>query len=401
MSVTTLDAPVMDVDFYAPEVIADPWPLLKEIREAGPIVWNKRGAWMSAHDQVCRDILNRPANLGQEGTITAFFGEEAFISIDDKDRHDALRGAWMSAFTRKSLEDLTPVIRRFVTQMLTPAVEQIRAGGEADLKAAVCRPLPTYVIAHMMGIPDEMLHQVEVWSDHMGNSTAGGFPIDWDNDPYWLAGEKAKKEFAEYLLEQIKYRRMHPGSDLISQLVHSEVAKTVSDEALVVNTRQLLFAGNETTAYWLGHIVVILARNPDLRRDLIADPALMLPALNELMRWEPVVHTLPRGVRGQGVTVAGTALQPGDEVVLLLGGANRDPARYADPERFDIRRERKGNLGFGYGMHSCLGVTLSQVEAAETVNFLLRHVPDFQVREPIRYTGFNMRGPANVDVSLA
>jgi cytochrome P450 len=390
----------MDVDFNAPEVFADPWPLLRAIREAGPIVWNERGFWMSAHDKVCRDVLNRPAALGQEGTITAIFGDEAFIAIDDKARHDALRAVWMTAFSRKALDALVPVIRRFVAQMLEPAREALRAGGSADLMAAICRPLPTYVIGHMMGIPEELLPVVEGWSDRMGAATANGFPIDYDNDPLWLAGEKAKAEFADSLLEQIAERRARPGDDLISQLVNSEVGRSLPDAALMVNARQLLFAGNETTAKWLGHIVVILARHPDLRRELAADPELMGQALNEFMRWEPVVHTLPRGVR-EGVTVADVELEPGSELVLLLGAANRDPARYEDPERLDIRRERKGNLGFGFGMHSCLGAALAQVEAAEVVAALLAAAPDYQLAEPVSYTGFNLRGPGALDVSLA
>jgi cytochrome P450 len=398
--VRSSDAPTLDADFYAPKVIADPWPLLRQIREAGPIVWNPRGFWMTGHDSVCRDVLERPQRLGQEGAISAIFGDAAFISIDDKPRHDALRAVWMSAFSRKSLDALTPVIRRFIDRMLAPVEEGLRAGGQADLMAALCRPLPTYVIAHMMGVPEEMLPQVEAWSDRMGNATANGFPIDYDNDPLWLAGEQAKKDFADYLLGQIDHRRRRPGSDLISQLVEAEVGRALPDEALMVNIRQLLFAGNETTAKWLGHIVVILARHPALRRALIEEPALLGSALNEFMRWEPVVHTLPRGVRGETVSIAGVTLAPGEELVLLLGAASRDPARWPDPDRLDVRRERKGNLGFGYGMHVCLGMALANVEAAEVVGGLLARFPDYRLEEPIRYTGFNLRGPGMLNVTL-
>jgi cytochrome P450 len=401
MSAPVAGASAMDVDFSAPEVAADPWPLLRAIREAGPIVWNERGFWMTAHDKVCRDILNRPAEIGQEGAIAAIFGEEAFISIDDRARHDALRGVWMGAFTRQSLEALAPVIRRFIGQMLEPVEAQLRDGATADLMPALCRPLPTYVIGHMMGIAEEDLSAVAEWSDRIGNATASGFPIDYDNDPFWLAGERAKTEFADYLFDQIRRRRAKPSDDLISQLVNSEVGRSLPEDALMVNTRQLLFAGNETTAKWLGHIVVILDRHRDLRRDLAESPALMGQALNEFMRCEPVVHTLPRGVRGEAAHVADVPLARGAEVVLLLGGANRDPARYEDPERLDIRRERKGNLGFGYGMHSCLGVTLSQLEAAEAVAAILARFPDFRLAQPVVYPGFNMRGPEALHVALA
>jgi cytochrome P450 len=181
--------------------------------------------------------------------------------------------------------------------------------------------------------------------------------------------------------------------------VHSEVGRTLSDEAMMVNTRQLLFAGNETTANWLAHIVVVLGRHPEVRRQIIADPSLTAQALDEIMRWEPVVHTLPRGVRGDDVVIAGQKLQDGVEVVMLFGGANRDPERYEDPERFNIHRERKANLGFGYGLHSCLGVTLARIEALEATNALLAHFPEYELTAPApSFATFPMRGPGPIHI---
>jgi cytochrome P450 len=252
----------------------------------------------------------------------------------------------------------------------------------------------------MMGVPETMLPTVAEWSDRMGNATANGLPIDYDNDPFWLAGERAKKEFADFVFERIQYRRAHPGEDLISEIVHSEIGKTHPDDALMVNTRQLLFAGNETTSKWLGHIIMILARNLDLRKELAQDRELMNPALDEFIRWEPILHTLPRAAQRDGVEVAGAHLKKGEQVLLLLGAANRDPARYDDPDRLDIRRERKGNLGFGYGVHNCLGLALARLEVSEAIGALLARFPNYALHEPIRYTGFDLRGPAALEVTL-
>ncbi len=393
-------APIMDVDFYSPEVVANPWPVLREIREAGPMVWNRRGHWMTARDPICRQILNRPGPLGQQGAMAAIFGSEAFISIDDRARHNALRNVWAPAFRRESLAALSEVIRGFVNRMLDRLEPQLGGGEAANVTAALCEPLPPSVTAHMLGIPDEMLRSIIEWSADMANATSSGFPIDYERDPAWLAGEAAKRKLAEFLYEQIKHRRRSSGMDLISLLVHSEVGKTLSEEALMVNVRQMLFAGSETTQKWLGHIVLVLGRMSEVRNELIGDRALLPAALEEIMRWETVVQTDPRGVKGTGVVVAGVPLTDGADVILLLGGANRDPERYPDPDRLDIHREQKANLGFGFGLHSCLGVTLARLEAQIATSALLERFPGYAVVEPVGYTGFNLRGPGTIHLTL-
>jgi cytochrome P450 len=351
---------------------------------------------MTAHDKVCRQILNKPVQFGTDGASADMFGAEAFIAIDDKAMHNALRNVWAAAFRRDSLERVIPVIRKFARRLLDAIEPRIRAGERMDVMSGFCRPLPAYVIANMMGVPDEMLGSVVQWSDLMAN--AGGFPADYESLA-WRSAEKAKQDLADYLLEQIKYRRTNPGEDLISQIVHSEVGKTLSERAVMVNTRQLLFAGNETTAKWLGHIVLILGRLPEVRRSVMQDSALLAPALDEIMRWEPVVHALPRRVHGEAV-IADVPLCDGTEVVLLVGGANRDPQRYPDPDRLDIHRERRANMGFGYGLHSCLGVVLAQLEAVEATTAFVARFPDYEVPERVQYTGFGLRGPSPLNVEL-
>src|ERR1700735_430774 len=146
-------APAVDIDFTSWQLCNDPYPVLREIRELGPLVWTKRGHWMTARDKVCREILNRPGPLGQQGAMANFFGAEAFISIDEVARHNALRGVWMSAFRRDVLSAVTRVIRDYAEDMLEKVVARFRSGESPDLVPGFCRPLPAYVIAHMMGIP--------------------------------------------------------------------------------------------------------------------------------------------------------------------------------------------------------------------------------------------------------
>ena len=394
MSVTV--SPRLDIDLYDPAILPDPWPVLAEIREAGPLVWNEQGFWMTAHDKVCRQILNQPDAIGQEGLIASLFGEEAFISTDERGVHNALRNVWVAAFGRSGVDTLVPVVRKVVSDMLDKVEEQLADGSEIDMVPALCRPLPAYVIAHMMGVAGDMIPTVIEWADLMANATAGGFPIDYENDPHWLASEQAKAELADYLIEQIRFRRTNPGEDLISQMVHSEIGGRISEAAMMVNIRQLLFAGNETTGNWLGHILVTLGEHPEERRALQADRTLIPAALEEVLRWQGVTQVLPRGVKQDGLVIGGQELPAGTEVILLLGAAGRDPARWDRPDVFDPRREAKPHLAFGFGLHSCLGATLARMEAFEVATAILDRLPEFRIARPLTYGNFSLRGPTSI-----
>jgi cytochrome P450 len=399
--IATTTAPRLDIDLYAPQHLADPWALLAQIRDAGPLVWNEQGFWMTAHDRVCRQILAQPDTLGQEGLIASLFGEEAFIAIDERAMHNGLRNVWVSTFGQHGVEGLVPFVQEVIGDMLDAVLETLAAKGEADLMPLLCRPLPAHVIARMMGVAPEMIPTIIEWSDLMADATSGGFPIDYANDPAWLASEAAKVELGEYIRGQIRYRRECPGDDLVSAMVHSDMAALLSDEAMMVNIRQLLFAGNETTSKWLGHIVVALGERPDLRETLRREPGLLPAAIEEIMRWQGVTQVLPRGVGVNGAEVAGTRLPPGAEVILLIGGAGRDPARWDRPDELDIRREPKPHLAFGFGLHSCLGATLARMEAREVASAILDRLPEYRIVCPVTFGNFSLRGPTSVVVARA
>jgi len=234
----------------------------------------------------------------------------------------------------------------------------------------------------------------------MAKANSGGFGDNYAATPEWQAGERAKAELAEFLSEQIRHRRDHPGEDLISQIVHAEVGRTLSEDEIIINTRQLLFAGNETTANWLAHICHILGQRPELRAELDGNRDLLPAALEEMLRWEPVVQVMPRNAVGR-ITLEGVEMEDGASFTMLLGGANRDPERYVDPEALDIHREPRASLAFGYGLHSCLGVTLARLEAVATTACLLDKMPAYQIAGPIGWTGFNLRGPSPLPIALA
>jgi cytochrome P450 len=194
-------------------------------------------------------------------------------------------------------------------------------------------------------------------------------------------------------------RRQNPGEDLVSTLVQSEVAKGMTDAQLIPNLRRLLFAGNETAAKWLAQIFATYVQRTHARCALVNDRLLVPAANDEVMRWQGVVGTLVRRVRGGPIEIAGVTIADGDNVTCLLRSANRDPERYQDPGRFDIYRPPQPSLGLGAGFYNCLVSALAKLEAELVVNWLLNNVPDFTIAAPYRYTTLPMRGPVPVTLT--
>ena len=391
------------IDLYGPAAAQNPWPLVEAIRAPGPVVWlDDVRRWAVTSDKLCRRILMNfeRFTVEDQGRGPRLFGPEAFISMDDKDRHDALRGVWSVAFQRASLEALRPVIADVADRLIDGIEGPLRDGEAADAMAGLCRDLPAYVIAHMLGVPADMRPKVVEWSDKMG-AVASIPPGQYrDDNPTWVTANGALNALADYLLDQIAYRRTHPGEDLISQIVHSEVGKSLSDLAIMENSRQLLFAGNETTAKWLGHCMVVFAKHPDVLAQIGADRDLVPNAIEEVIRWEPVVGLTFRTLRGGDFDLDGVEIKDGQRLLVLTAAAGRDPERYPDPGRFDIHRELKANLGFGYGMHSCLGVTLARLETQITLGRVLDRMANFELAGEVTYSSYVLRGPEVVPVRL-
>lgn len=399
----TAEVPTTRIDIMSEAVADDPWPALAQLRAQGPVVWHdvyKR--WMISTDREVRKVIVDFRRFTVEGTsMVDLFGKEAFISTDDRRRHDDLRGVWNDAFRKQSLDALRPTVVRIVEGLVAPIAARMRDGEAADVTADLCRPLPTTVIALMMGVPEDLLAEVVRWTDTMGASgTAYLIEDPVAADRVRQAGVDAKAAMADYLIAQLADRRARPTDDLISALANAEVARSLPDDHLVQNVRQLLFAGNETTAKWLAQIFLAYGEHRDVQNRLEADRALIGAANDEVMRWQGVTGTLVRRVRGGPAEIGGVEMAEGDLVTCILTAANRDPARYEDPDRFDIYRAPQTNLGFGVGFHNCLGLALAKLEAEVAVNGLLDAVPGYAIAAPYRFSALPLRGPMPVTIAL-
>lgn len=399
-STSFLGHPTTRTDIASAQLAADPWPALRDLREQGPVVWHETfGRWIVTSDRAVRKVLSDFNRFTVEGTVVEdLFGADAFISMDDRRRHDQLRNVWVEAFRKQGLDRLRPVLEDIVAELADPVAERLRAGEAVDVGQAICRPLPTMVIALMMGVPEGAIPDVVRWSDAMA-SGSGTYLSEANAAAVRQAREDAKTGLADFLGELLISARSASSDNLVGKLAASEPGRALPDACLVQNLRQLLFAGNETTAKWLANLFVAYAEHPGVRRELIEDRALIPAANDEVMRWQTVVGTVVRKVRGGAIELAGNELADGDGITCLLGGANRDPTRYDDPDRFDIHRPAQPNLGFGVGFHNCLGSVLAKVEAEIAVNAALDRFPDFHAAAPYVYSSLSLRGPLPVIIA--
>jgi cytochrome P450 len=398
------DVPVVNVSFFEPGFNQDPYPVLEEIRSAGPVVYNEvLDRWIvTSYQNVSRALgdATRYAQAVNEAFVD-FFGGPTMETIDDPERHDTIRGIWARDFWRENLEQQRPVVERVVDEQLTPFVARIRSGETVDAVAELTRAIPTLVIAHMLGIETAMFKQFSAWSDAMGAIPEGALDSSERGTEIVKAGRRATSDLNAYIAEQVEHRRQAPADDLISRMVGSDYARTsMSDNEIIASNTQLVFAGNETTAKLMAHTLVTLAGHPDQRRLLLSDRSLVPRAIEEVLRWETITQFIDREVRADGVEISGVRLPPGSVVTPLQGAANRDPQRWEGPAEFDLTRPPKAHLGFGFGMHSCIGLNLARLEAEVWLNRFLDQLPDYEVAGTVGYGGnFQLRGPEAVPIA--
>jgi cytochrome P450 len=396
----------MNLSFREPGFNQDPFPVLEEIRKAGPVVYNElRGTWLLTSYPDVAGVLGDARHYAQGETeaFTDFFGGPTMETIDEPRRHDAIRGIWAQDFQRGSLENQRPLVERVVAQQLDPFVERVKSGEVVDAVTAMTRNIPTLVIANMLGIETAMFEQFSAWSNAMGAIAEGALDTSDRGMETIMAGRQATAELNAYIAGQVEDRRRHPTEDLIGKMVSSDFAKTaMTEKEIIASNTQLVFAGNETTAKLMAHALVTLANRADQRRLLVGDRSLVPQAIEEIHRWQTITQFIDRDVRHADVEIRGVAIPKGSVVTPMQGAANRDPERWDHPADFDIARAPRQHLGFGFGMHSCIGLNLARLEAQVWLDRLVDRLPDFQLAGEVDYgSNFQLRGPLAVHVARA
>ncbi|MCL2553193.1 MAG: cytochrome P450 [Actinomycetia bacterium] len=390
--------------------VTDPYPAYAALRAAGRAhYFAPTDQWLIPHHDDVSALL-RDRRLGRT-YLHRFtheeFGRQApppehepFTTLNgegmldlEEPAHARIRRLVSKAFTPRMVEDLAPTVQRLAGEL----IGSLYADGGGDLLARVAEPLPVAVIAEMLGVPPADRALLRPWSA----AITGMFELN-PSEETARAAVRASEEFSAYLRGLIAVRRREPGTDLISALIAAHDGGDVLSEQEMISTCVLLLnAGHEATVNttvlgWLD-----LFHHPDQLRLLLDAPERLRDAIEEMLRHDTPLQMFERWVLDD-IEIGGTVIPRGSEVALLFGSANRDPARFTDPDRFDVTRPAADNkhLSFGAGIHYCLGAPLARLELAASFGTLLRETPGMRlVEEPRWRPGYVIRGPEELLVS--
>jgi cytochrome P450 len=393
-------------DLTAPDVVADPYPYFAAAREVAPVQWHEpTGMWLTFTHAAANTVL-RTRTLGRlwhprwPSAPMPFFELIHVNSLleNEPPTHTRLRRLVAGAFARGHVERLRPRVAELADRLADGVADAGADGSVVDLIARYAEPLPVQVIAELLGVPEPDWHLLRPWSNAIVKLYEYAV-----TDEQRHAAETASKEFVEYLRDLVAERRRAPGEDLVSSLIaetDTEGGRLTEDE-LVTTCTLLLNAGHEATVNVVGNGMTALLTHPDELAALRADPDLVPTAVEELIRYDSPLQLFERTAVDDTV-VADVVVPAGTKIAALLGAANRDPAVFADADRFDVRRADNPHLGFGAGIHFCVGAPLARVELQTSLATLLRRFPRLALAElPERRPEFVIRGVRSLPVTIA
>ena len=374
----------------APRVRANPYPIYHRLRATDPVHLSPFGtALLTRYDDAVAVLRDKRFSVqhrdfvderGPETSIIESFGptprerdmSNVMLFIDPP-RHTRLRTLVNKAFTPRVVERLRDRIEAILDELL----DEVEDKGEMDVISALAYPLPVQVICEMLGVPSDDRQRIRGWSRKIA-------PI---LDPFVTAEGEAGIEDAESHLQPywdglIEDRRADLRDDLLSELIRAEdEGHRLNHEELRSTCNLLLIAGHETTMNLIGNGLLALLRHPDQVEKLHAHPELARNAVEELLRFDSPVHLTARTAT-EDVEVGGVTLPRGHLAIVALGGVNRDPAHFGDPDRVDIERNPNPHLAFSAGAHFCVGAGLARLEAQLAFTRLLERVPKLELADP-------------------
>lgn len=398
------------IDFSDPAVQANPYPILEDLRENRPVFWNGNAWLVTRHEDVVA-LFTDPRMSSQRIDATfAVLPEDVQkelqplrdvladrMLLSDPPKHTRLRTLVMKAFSAKAAAGRRDRIQMFCDRFL----DQVVPRGEMDVMADFATPLPGWTIADTLGIPQDRQDDFTRWArdqvliyDRLGTMH--------DRVEVMRRGQASMLEMKAYLEEIIAERRRSPQEDLLTELVHAEEAgDRLTTNEMVVMVVAILIGGNNSTAHLIGNSVLTLIRHPEALERLLAEPELIRPALDEVMRYESPVQTTSR-VALEPIELRGQTIEAGANVNLMIAAANRDPRQFDDPDTFVIDRRPNRHLTFAHGPHFCLGSALARNVAQIAVLSLFQRCRNLRlVSDDVQWApGFAFRHAKRLPVTF-
>lgn len=386
---------------------ADPYAVYAQFRDRGPLPLPGANLTFFSSYRDCDEVLRHPSTSSdrlnstvvqrqiQEGATVRPLGPPGFLFLDPPD-HTRLRRLVSKAFVPKVVNALQPDISALVDDML----DRFAVNGQFDAISEFAYPLPVAVICRLLGVPLEDEPQFSRASALLAQSL-DPLMASPETDALWQEQLQAGLWLRDYLRGLIERRRSHPGDDLMSGLIAVEEAgDQLTTEEIVSTCNLLLIAGHETTVNLIANAVLAMLRDPEQWAALATDAQRVSAVVEETLRYDPPVQLVGR-VAGADMTIGDFDVVKGDTMVLLLGAAQRDPAEFDRPNTFDPDRGTVRHLGFGRGLHYCLGAPLARLEASVALSKLAARFPDARiVGEPHYKPNVTLRGLSALTVAV-
>lgn len=391
------------INFSDPDFVANPYPSLKELRQHGKPVWHEElGIFLAARYNDANAVL-RSKTLGRiftpkepESQWNEFNWLHSDSLLDSEPpKHTRLRSLVGKAFSRSRIEALRPEVERIANLLLDEAENKLASNGNFDLIADYAEALPVKVIAALLGFPDEDEHLLRPWSQSIVKMYEVSPSVEAQQE-----AQQAAHEFAEYVRALMHKRKVEPGTDLISELaVVEEAGEKLNAQELIATCVLLLNAGHEASVNGFGNGMVATFERPDQLELLSKNPrGVADTAIEEFLRFDAPLHLFERTATAD-TEIGGVMVREGQKIASLLGSANRDETIFDRADELDLSREQNPHIGFGAGIHFCLGAPLSRIEMSASLPLLFERFPNISLAEtPKRRPTFVLRGYESVIV---
>jgi len=353
-------------DLFSPQYHNNLYSIFTRLRDEAPVFRDESsGAWVITRFEDARTVLKDKKRFKNSETRQDVIPQ---LQAVDDELHKTLRAKVLPHMMAESVEYLVPEVRRVCSELFDAFAEK----GEGDILAEVINQIPRRIVSPFLGIPEHMREPLYELVDPL---------MGWDPEQPVFPPATVADDLRAFAFEVLEYRRDNPGQDLFSQLLVYEAAGELDTEGVVIIVCGIAFAAFDTTINLMANGTMLLANAPEQREKLRSNPEMITQAMEEMLRLESPTQLEPRRV-AEAVNLHGVELAIGDEVLVMLGAANRDGGHYPSPEIFDVERNPKDHLGFGFGVHKCIGQYLARMEARVYFEELLQRYPDFQVGEP-------------------